>query len=139
LGSWRRGGEGRAELADAFANLAGAVAAWRESQNEQFARSLVGWTAASSKPQTVLPIESVLDEVVIPLADQTPILLLVIDGMSFAVFRELLDDLVNRHGWVQLEQAASRAVGPWWRPSRRLPSSHRTSLLCGRADAGRPV
>ena len=129
-------GEGRAELADAFTKLAGAVTAWREAQNEQFARSLVEWTAASSRPQTVIPIESVLDGVVAPLADQTPILLLVIDGMSFAVFRELLDDLVNRQGWVQLEQADFPGGRPVIAAIPSVTEFSRTSLLCGRLTRG---
>jgi hypothetical protein len=124
-------GEGRAELADAFTKLAGTVAAWRETQNEQFARSLVAWTASVSKAQVVLPIESVLDEVIAPLAEQAPILLLVIDGMSFAVFRELLDDLVNGSGWVQLERPEFPSGQPVLATIPSVTEFSRTSLLCG--------
>src|SRR3954447_23621726 len=80
---WARGvlaGEGRAELADAFTMLTAAVAALREVQNERVARALVGWTAAGPEPRAVLPIESVLDDVVAPLVEHGPVLLLVMDG-----------------------------------------------------------
>ena len=47
---WARGmlaGESQAALADAFTQLAAAVAEVRERENEAFARSLAAWTTAA--------------------------------------------------------------------------------------------
>ena len=49
----------------------------------------------------MLPVERVLDEVVAPLAEHTPVLVLVIDGMSFAVVRELLVG-ITQQDWVEI-------------------------------------
>lgn len=129
-------GEGHGELAEALAQLAAKVTQERQRQNEQFARSLVHWTTSVTQPRDVLLIESVLDKVVAPLADEGPVLLLVIDGMSYAVYRELLDDLVVRQGWVPLENADF----PQGRPVvATIPSAtefSRTSLFCGRLVRG---
>src|SRR5439155_2945358 len=68
---WARGtlaGEGQAEVADAFSRLASAVAHLREMENERFARALAEWTAAAPEPRDVVPVESVLERVVAPLA-----------------------------------------------------------------------
>ena len=60
---------------------------------------------------TLIPIEQGLSRVAAKLARSTPLLLLVIDGMSYAVFRELSDDLRD-HGWHELTD----------RPGQTLPS-----------------
>lgn len=136
---WARGvlaGEGRAELADAFTQLTAAVGELREAQNERFARSLVGWTASDADPRAVLPIEFVLDRVVAPLAEHAPVLLLVMDGMGFAVYRELLEDLVAKQGWVQLERPEFPLGRPVVSTIPSVTQFARTTLLCGRLAQG---
>jgi hypothetical protein len=48
-----------------------------------------------------LPIEQALDQLVAPIAAKVPTLLLVMDGMSMAVFRELIGDLTERGKWLE--------------------------------------
>jgi hypothetical protein len=84
-------------------------------------------------------MESVLDRVVAPLAAASPVLLLVLDGMSFAVFRELAADL-ERRGWDELRpqelhgSPAARLCAIGLLPT--VTQVCRTSLLCGERLAG---
>jgi hypothetical protein len=83
----------------------------------------------------VLPVERVLSEFVAPLAGHAPLLVIVVDGMSFSVFRELVAD-ITRQDWVELRRSDR---GPIWPAIATLPSLaavSRTSLLCGELRQG---
>jgi hypothetical protein len=96
------GSEAESELKAAFASLVRRVdQAWLEVE-EGFAKRLSEWCQAGSPELSgVLPIEKALKGIIGPVASQAPVLLLVMDGMSVPVFRELLDDLVNRGRWLE--------------------------------------
>lgn len=66
-----------------------------------FAERLKQWSAQESDLHDVLRIEHVLHEVVGQVAKQHPVLLIVLDGMSMAAFRELLADLLHRN-WAEV-------------------------------------
>jgi len=92
------------------------------------------WTAAKSTDETIVPVEQVLERMVAPIAAAKPVLVVVIDGMSVAVFRELMADVLG-HDWVLL---AEEGVG--LRPAlATVPSVtevSRTSLLTGKLAQG---
>ena len=94
-------GDETAALATAFGMLTEQVRQIREQQNQQFANLLAAWHKAPRVVEGVIPIEQALARFVARLARSTPVLLLVMDGMSYAVFAELCDDL-KRQGWVEL-------------------------------------
>ncbi len=124
-------GTGPAELRTALASLYERVRTRRERANAHFAQQLAAWYSANSPAQTeLLGVEEVLEKVVAPLAKDHPLLLLVLDGASWAVAHELLEDL-ERRGW-------SRRVGlP--HVLATVPSVtefSRTSLLSGRLAQG---
>jgi hypothetical protein len=73
---------------------------------EKFTERLQQWSAQGADLQDVLRIEEVLGSVVAPVARQQPALLIVLDGMSQAVFRELVSDLMRRN-WVQVAAPAT--------------------------------
>lgn len=96
------GSEAEPELKSAFANVLQRVdQSWLEVE-EGFAKRLLEWCQTGS-PEVpgVLPIERALTGIIGPIASQAPVLLLVMDGMSVPVFRELLDDLINRGRWLE--------------------------------------
>ena len=67
-----------------------------------FAAKLADWTAHGARAdQSFVPIEDALETLIGPLGAQAPVLLLVMDGMSVAVFRELLSDIVQRGNWLE--------------------------------------
>jgi len=110
-----------------------AVAEQRETENRRFAELLAGWAESGSPTDTLVPIETVLDRVVAPLATARPVLLLVLDGLSLAVFHELAFDLVAR-GWEEVSLGGTRLHGIALLPT--VTQVCRTSLLCGERCQG---
>lgn len=92
-----RGGYERGPLAAALANLTAAVKERRERQNRQFAAMLASWNNQGAHFQKLTGVESVIERFVVPLAlKEEPVLVIVLDGMSFAVRRELSIELAAR-------------------------------------------
>lgn len=115
----------------------------RNAHDREFATALAAHT--DRDPDTVSGsrggawhLEDLLPEVVLPLARSTPILLLVLDGMSAAVGTEVVTSVLSRtgDGWVeallpgQTRRAAALAVLP------TVTEVSRTSLLCGQLRTG---
>lgn len=131
-----RSGDPVRELSEAHAKLFEKVTAVREQQAQQFALLLKEWTASGSTGDRIVPVEHVLESVVTPLASHAPVLLVIIDGMSLAVCRELVTALV-KHDWVVLSrdgQEAGVMTGLATIPS--VTEASRTSLLCGQLRRG---
>ena len=129
-----RAGDPVRELSEGYARLVERVATRRQEQNRCFAELLRDQTAAAGQPSDLVPVERVLDEVVAPLAALAPVLVILLDGMSPAVSRELLTDLA-RLDWVSL--------GPVGQPMRPglaaipcVTEASRASLFCGRLCTG---
>ncbi len=122
-------------VAEAYAALAQRADEAREQENRAFGGLLAGWPGAGPHERSLLGVEAVLDRCVAPLARVQPVLLLVVDAMSMAVFRELEHDLMWR-GWIELvaEDAPERPVVVAALPT--VTEVSRTSLLCGAVAAG---
>jgi hypothetical protein len=94
-----RGGYERGALAAALANLTEAVKERRERQNRQFASMVAAWNNQGAHFHKLIGVESVIDRYVVPLArKEEAVLVIVLDGMSFAVCRELSVEL-NARRW----------------------------------------
>ncbi|MCY3010887.1 MAG: hypothetical protein NTY42_13725 [Planctomycetota bacterium] len=122
------------ELSEAYAKLFDKVTTARDVDSLRFAELLRDWTAAKSTDETIVPVEQVLERMVAPIAAAKPVLVVVIDGMSVAVFRELMADVLG-HDWVLL---AEEGVG-LRRALATVPSVtevSRTSLLTGKLAQG---
>lgn len=130
-----RGGDALPGVAAAYARLAEAVAARREDENHAFAEVLREWMLRGGGGEDPLPVEDVIAKVVVPLAGEAPVLLLVLDGLSFAVWRDLAGT-VGRLGWTELVPASRRSVlvGSAVLPS--VTEVSRASLLCGALTKG---
>ncbi len=129
-----RSGDPVRELSEAYATLFDKVTGIREAQSKQFAELLRDSTAAGSASDDLVPAERILEKVVAPLASQTPVLVILIDGMSVAVFRELMTDIAQ-HEWVALAEEGS-APRPGLATIPSVTEVARTSLLCGRLTQG---
>lgn len=130
-----RSGDGLPEVAASYGRLRERALVEREGQNRAFAAALCDWLAAGAPGADPLPVERVLDEVVAPLARQAPVLLLVLDGLSFAVWRALAETVV-RPGWAELRRAdgAGPAAAVAVLPS--VTEVSRASLLAGALGRG---
>jgi hypothetical protein len=129
------GGEQEGSLAAALEGLAGAVRIVREDENRRFAERLAEWHGSPGREPAVIPIDRVLDEVVAPAAEAGPVLLLVLDGMGFASFRQLCGSLAQAgwQEWLSPDREA-RTVALAAAPS--ITRVSRTSLFAGRLLAG---
>lgn len=123
------------ELSESYARLFEQVTSVREQQAQTFAKLLADWTSAGSQGDEVIPVEKFLEQIIAPLAAGQPVLLIVIDGMSVAVCRELLSDL-TRHEWIALCEHGRSFNRPAIATIPSVTEFSRTSLLCGTLKQG---
>ena len=122
-------------VAEAYTSLLEAVDSHREEANRLFAQQLVQWSAGEpGEHAAIVPIEDVLGAVVAPIAGSAPVLLVVLDGMSWAVATELVDSM-SALGWSALQPDGGRvpcaiAITP------SVTSASRCSLLSGSRLSG---
>jgi hypothetical protein len=131
-----RTGDPIRELSEAYAKLFGRVTELLEVRSREFAELLRSSTEADSAQQGLIPVERLLEAVVAPLASHGPVLFIVLDGMSVAVCRELLPDLLG-HDWAPLNREGRGSLlsaGLATIPS--VTEVSRTSLLCGQLKQG---
>jgi len=125
------GGDDLKALTDAYAQLRARVSEIRARLNRQFAQALATVNKENHWQQgRALALESVLSQIVAPTISKHPALLLVVDGLSLAIFRELFAR-PQQHGWMEL---IDEQVGRPWVGVAALPTmtaASRTSLLCG--------
>lgn len=131
-------GETVTALADAYGKLTGQLDAERADRDRHFAARLGQWAETEPLGQIVLPIEDVLDRVITPLATQAPVLLLVVDGLSWDTAHRLLDHVTAR-GWAPHAPQA----GAWPVVLAAFPTVTRISRAClltgTRTTGGQPV
>ena len=129
-----RAGDAVQPLADAYASLLSHVAERREEENLRFGELLADWIATGSTSGDLLPVEHTIERVIGPLAGEVPVLLVVVDGMSVSVWREILEDL-GRQNWASLEPADA-PIPPGLATVPSVTQYSRTSLLSGRLTSG---
>lgn len=122
-------------LSAAYSRLCELVTQQREAQSKVFAHRLADWVAAGSTARSAVLIEDVLKAVVAPLVRVAPVLLVVVDGMSFAVFRELIQD-ISTHGWLELTEQGKPTLRPVIAALPSITEVCRRSLLAGRLMSG---
>lgn len=130
------GGDELTELDHAYGALRAACITRRNAFDQPFAQALLQWNAQKPGAEgRVVPIESVLDHVLAPIAAIQPVLLLVMDGLSTSIYRELFSR-INNLGWVEMVsvEVEHPLVGVAALPT--VTEVSRTSLLCGRLAIG---
>jgi hypothetical protein len=128
------GGEANSTLASAYQRLAQRVASRREAENKRFGELLANWADAGSPGDRLLKIEDVLKEVVAKVAESVPVLVAVVDGMSYAVFRELLES-ISAQGWIA-QAPGGQGLRPVIAALPSITEASRASLLCGKLMTG---
>jgi len=135
-----RGGEANKDLAAGYVQLVERVSEAREDENRRFAELLRKQSGESHAQESLVPVESILEQIVAKAAAHAPVLVLLLDGMSCAVFRELSADVVD-HDWREVGLGGQqRLLGLSAIPS--VTEVSRTSLFCGsirRGQAGDEV
>ena len=125
-----RAGDPLRELSAAYSSLLALITTMRDQHAHDFARLLRDWTASGSDLSGIVPVEDILDRVVSRIAKATPVLVIVLDGLSFAVWRELQADL-SQYNWSALVPVDDviPAIGLATVPS--VTEASRTTLLTG--------
>lgn len=123
----RRGAEQPAAAA-ALRVVIDTVLTRRARHDRMFARAL----ADAPKPRVPL-VENVLRDVVVPIARQTPTLLLVIDALSMAAANDLVT-AIQEDGWTEVSADGRRCSALAVLPT--LTRRSRCSLLCGELREG---
>ena len=107
----------------------------RDGLNKRFSEYLPGVARGDQIGEGIWPVESALDGLIAPLAKQQPILLLVIDGMSQAVYRELSQDLMRRR-WVELQRDGHDGAECLLSALPSITKASRYSLFAGKLGVG---
>ena len=103
-------GEDVPELSVAYQQLDQEVLARRQEFNRAFAESLTNWASVGSTVKEVCGVEDVLAQFVAKVAGAgNRVLLIVLDGMSWAVCHELLSDFRQEH-WFEATLDGSSAL-----------------------------
>ena len=125
------------ELSAAYQRLDEVVSQRRAEFNKTFATALADWSSVGSKSANMLGVEDVLDQIVARVAGaDNRVLLVVLDGMSWAVCHELLEDIRQDH-WFEATLDPSATPPP--PVLAMIPSEtcySRASLLSGRLASG---
>lgn len=131
-----RGGEPNKDLASAYVRLVDRVTELREADNQRFGQALSEQRVAGNVAAGLIPVEQMLDQIITKVAEKAPVLLLLVDGMNWAVFREMVSDIIKSHDWFELAFASKskRMIGLAALPS--VTEVCRTSLLCGTLRRG---
>ena len=130
------GGDDLAVVTRAYSALREAARARRESSNRQFAMALSAWNQGGCpKLDHVVPVEQIIADVLAPVATLAPVLLLVVDGLSLPIHRELLED-AQRQGWNEVLPGAHEKASVGLATIPSVTEISRTSLFCGRLLQG---
>jgi hypothetical protein len=125
-------GEDVADLTRAYQQLDQAVLARREQFNQRFARLLCDWTATGSTFADVCGVENVLPHFVSKIAGaNNRVLLIVLDGMSWAVCHELLAGIRREHWFEATLEESSALPAPVIATIPSITTYSRASLLSG--------
>ncbi|MEQ8667593.1 MAG: BREX-2 system phosphatase PglZ [Pirellulales bacterium] len=125
-------GEDVADLSAAYQLLDRTILERREEMSAAFAKSLADWSAVGSKDAGVLGVEDVLSRVVSQVVDAgNRVLLVVLDGMSWAVCHELLEDIRQDHWFESTLDESSAPPAPVIATIPSVTNFSRASLLTG--------
>ena len=130
------GGDELVEVSHAYEALRVAVIVRRNALARPFAVALQHWNTKAPTPDTsTVPLESVLDHVVAPLAGHHPVLLLVVDGLSTSIFRELFAR-IERLGWEEMVPSTTTRTLAGIAALPTVTEVSRATLLCGKLTSG---
>jgi len=131
-------GDENEQLSQAYRSLTKKITEYRESLNKEFSYHLPVIARGDRLDGGIWPVEAALDNLITPLAKNHPVLLLVLDGMSQAVYHELVDDLNHNH-WVELHRDAGNGPECLLAALPSVTKVSRYSLLAGKIGEGTSV
>lgn len=128
-------GDVHEELNTLYQDVSSRISMAVDSQNREFSDYLANIARGDKLLTDLLPVEDALESLVAPLAKQKPVLLVVLDGMSYAVYRELQDDLINNQ-WVEINNNTEVMSRCLIAALPTITNISRYSLLTGALSSG---
>lgn len=125
-------GDSNLDLARAYQSLAHEVQRIRRREDAAAASDLSGALGADA---SVLPVETLLSELVVPLASTDRVLVVVLDGMSAPTAVELAAELPSR-GWTEMVRESTLRRSAALAALPTVTEYSRTSLFAGELLAG---
>lgn len=130
------GGDELPELDRAYAAVRTAVIDRRNVFAKEFAQTLLQLNAGvQGNSARVIPVENVLSQLVAPIAAEHAVLLLVMDGLSASIFRELFAQ-IDSLGWTEVVSSQTGRPLAGLAAFPTITEVSRTSLLCGKLTTG---
>ena len=123
------------QLHDAVADLLARATARRDRINRAFARGVTEGLAHRRNVPGALGMHQVIEKVVAPVAKKHQVLLVVLDGASWAVMRALQHDALRSQWRLHVPGEAERPT-PLFSALPSITSFSRTSLLTGKLQTG---
>jgi hypothetical protein len=120
-----------ADVRKAFDSILERVDQRARTFEKDFAVQLQDWTRSEHGPDRFILIEDVLEKVVTPVAKQQAVLLLVLDGMSVAVFRQLMQGIL-RQDWTEIVREENPLPKPVLATLPSVTAISRRSLFLGK-------
>jgi PglZ domain len=138
---WARESIGRGDevpdLSKAFQQLDQVVFQRRSEFSHVFAKALADWTSVGSKFAGICGVEDVLAQIVARVAEaDNRVLLIVLDGMSWAICHELLDDIRREHWFEATLDESSLPPLPIIAIVPSVTNFSRATLLSGKLTNG---
>lgn len=118
------------ELNTVYHKLIELACAKRERQNKKFSEQLISIARGDKFEDCKLPVENALDDFVSPIAQKSPVLLLVMDGMNESVYRGLTEDLISS-SWVEVRSSSNAKENCLIAALPTITKVSRSSLLSG--------
>jgi hypothetical protein len=106
-----------------------------ELRNQIFATALSEIIAEEALKKDAFFVQEMTDRVLAPLASKHPVLLLVLDGLSWFVWREISEDSRLKE-WLHFTPACEERLAPMFAALPSVTHFSRTSLLTGRLQKG---
>lgn len=128
-------GDSHEALNRMYKAVADKTAERREKQNKRFGQYLPELAKSRQLPAHQVPVESAIQQVLAPVAATKPVLLLVLDGMSAGVYRELQEELAH-HGWIEVRPEDGQPEPCLVAAFPTVTEVSRCSLLSGFLAAG---
>ena len=130
-------GDDVSELSAAYRLLDNAVTERHSQFSKGFATGLADWCSSGSKNAKIIGVENVLEEIIAKIVEENNrVLMIVLDGMSWAVCHELLEDIRQDHWFEATLEEGSSAPPPVIATVPSETKYSRTSLLSGKLQAG---
>jgi hypothetical protein len=129
-------GDEEPDLSKAFQQLDQVVFNRRSEFSQAFAKALADWTSVGSKFAGLCGVEDVLEQIVAKVAADNRVLLIVLDGMSWAVCHELLDDIRREHWFEATLNESSLPPLPVIATVPSVTNFSRATLLSGKVTNG---